>query len=66
MTFDLNMTFDLDTGVKHLFCYKMQFLQQVRRDDDMSWSGDLTLVSVYGVLTDKGSRVVKGSFPVLG
>ena len=30
----------------------------------MSWSYDLTSVGVYGVYTDLGSKVIKGSFPV--
>ena len=65
MTFDLHMTFDLDTEVKNYFCYKMLLLLQITRDDDMSWSCDLTLVGAYGCHLDKGSKVIKGSFPVL-
>ena len=43
----------------------MLLLLQITCDDDMSWSCDLTLVGAYGVLTDRGSKVIKGSFPVL-
>ena len=59
------MTFDLDTEVKNQFCYEILFLLQIPLDDDRFWSCDLTLVSAYICPLDKGSKVIKGSFPVL-
>ena len=59
------MTFDLDTEVKNQFCYEIIFLLQIPRDDDMFWSCDLTLVGAYICPLDNGSKVIKGSFPVL-
>ena len=47
-----------------LFCYKSLLLLQITCNDDISSSCDLTLVGTYGVHTDKGSKVIKGSFPV--
>ena len=43
----------------------MLLVLQITRDDEMSWSCDLTLVGAYGVCSAKGSKVIKGSFPVL-
>ena len=65
MTFDPHMTFDLDTEVKNKYSYKRLFLLQITGDDDMSWSCDLTLVGAYRCHLNKGSKVIKGSFPVL-
>ena len=44
--------------------FKMYLLLQTTCDDDMSWSYDLTSVGVFGVFTDLGSKVIKGSFQV--
>ena len=77
MTFDLHLTFDLDTGIKILNCYKVPYLLQITRDGDRSWSCDLPFVGAYWIYTDlpligayeantqKRSKVIKGSFPVL-
>ena len=62
--FDLRMTFDLDIGVKNVIFYKSLLLRQITCDDNMSWSCYLTLVSASGVCSVKGSKVIKGSFPV--
>ena len=43
----------------------MLLLLQITSDDDMSWSCDLPLVGTYGLNTYRGSKVIKGSFPVL-
>ena len=40
----------------------MLLVLQITRDDEMSWSCDLTLVGAYGVCSAKGSKVIKGSF----
>ena len=65
MTFDLHMTFDLDKEVKNVISLKMPFLIQTTCHGDMDGLCDLTLVSTYGVMRDKGSKVIKWSFPVL-
>ena len=44
--------------------YEVYLLLQTTCYDDMSWSYDTTSVGVYGVFTDFGSNVIKGSFPV--
>ena len=62
--FDLRMTFDLDIGSKNVIFYKSLLLRQITCDDNMSWSCYLTLVSASGVCSVKGSKVIKGSFPV--
>ena len=42
--FDLHMTFDLDTGVKNVICYKSLLLLQITCDNNMSLPCDLSLV----------------------
>ena len=42
----------------------MLLLLQTTGDDDMVRSYEPTLVGAYRVLRDKGSKVIKGSFPV--
>ena len=65
MTYDLYMTFDLDTVIKKGISLKVYFLLQTTCDGDMGRSCDLTFVGTYVSLTVKGSKVNKGSFPVL-
>ena len=38
----------------------MLLLLQIKRDDAMPWSCDLTRVGAFGYLLDKGSKVIKG------
>ena len=64
MTFDLHMTFDLDTEVKNVISLKTSILLQETSDSDMGKSRDFPLVGTYMVITDKGSKVIKGSFPI--
>ena len=64
MTFDLYMTFDLDTKFKHKFRYKSLYFIQIILTDKMSWSCDLSLVRSYGDPTDIGSKVTNGSISV--
>jgi hypothetical protein len=65
MTFDLHVTFDLDTEVKNAISIKTPLLLQTMCDGNMGWSCDLTFVDTYCVLTAKRSKVIKGSFPIL-
>ena len=43
----------------------MLLVLQITRDDGMSWSCDMILVGASGYYSAKGSKVIKGSFPVL-
>ena len=63
--FDPRTTFDLDIGLKKvIFCYKMYLLLQITCVSDMVSSYDSTLVGAPGILWDKESKVIKGSFTV--
>jgi len=60
MTFDLHMTFDPVIVVKNGISMKTPLLLQTTCNGDKGRSCYLTLVGVYGVFTDRGSKVIKG------
>ena len=62
--FDPRVTFGLDIGLKKWFCYKMYLLLQITCDGNVVRLCDSTLVGAPGILWDKGSKVIKGSFTV--
>ena len=63
MTFDPSRGHLGVTGVKLRISFKVLLLLQTTRDDDMLLPHDWTLVGVYGVYTEFGSKVIKGSLP---